>query len=305
MRVFYVVYIFFVDLYYIILKIFMKQIKFYHLIILSTLIIYTINSCNTIYEKNDYIPLEAEVARITESEQAINVVEDIAITAENALINELNSTTEHKSGTCATHTLRTTDQTLTSTFTANCVGIEGFKRTGTLTTSYSGTPRVVGKNLLVDFTNFKYDSVTITGKVLFSYDTILGGFLNCKILATDVILTYPSGKTTKVSLDRKWKLVSGSLTTTLYDDVWQIDGNASGLYSDNKSYYSYTTTSNLYNTACWSDGVSYPISGKHQYNSGLLNFALLDYGKFSDCDNKVDLYQTDVKNPHSINFRLR
>ena len=53
----------------------MKQIKFYHLIILSTLIIYTINSCNTIYEKNDYIPLEAEVARITESEQAINVVE--------------------------------------------------------------------------------------------------------------------------------------------------------------------------------------------------------------------------------------
>ena len=237
-----------------------------------------------------------DVFNITASMNRSEVGEDLGVSANVSGLSELGSTTTN-TARCFTITVvpnipNVFPKTVTIDFGNGCLGRDGKFRKGKIVSIYTNRMVVPGAKVSTTFIGYHVDSFKIEG----THITENTSTLNMQGWKVKVI----DGKITNTNTNRwrKWNSVkdvlqvAGNGTPNFpLDDIYKIDGAATGSNSGGHTWSSLITESLIKKFAC-----PWIVQGKVRLNRDGRT-ALLDYGN-GNCDNQAIIYINGV--PHII-----
>lgn len=200
---------------------------------------------------------------------------------------------------CATitHDSISNPKTLTIDFgNTNCLCNDGKYRKGQINVSYNGKYRDPGSVHSISFTNYFVNDNQVLGSKTVTNNGVNGnGNLTFSIVVDGTIKKANNGGSIIWKSNRTREWLSGSNTSTWYDDVYSITGNGSGMSAKGVSYTTKITTPLRRALNChWFD------SGVIEVNPANLPVRVIDYGSGS-CDNNVNVTINGVTYPITIN----
>jgi hypothetical protein len=238
-----------------------------------------------------------DVFNITASMNKSEVGEDLGVSANVSGLFEPGSTTSSTTSRCFTITAvpnipHVFPKTVTIDFGSGCLGRDGKYRKGKIVSIYTNPMVVPGAKVSTTFVGYYVDSLNIEGTHITenTSTTNLQGF-KVKVIA---------GKITNTNSNRwrKWNSIKDVLQVTgngtpnfPLDDIYKIDGAATGSNSAGHSWSSLITESLIKKFTC-----PWIVKGKVRLNRDGRT-ALLDYGN-GNCDNQAIIYINGV--PHII-----
>jgi hypothetical protein len=237
-----------------------------------------------------------DVFNITASMNKNEVGEDLGVSANVSGLAELGSTTTNP-GRCFTVTVvpntpHVFPKTVTIDFGSGCLGRDGKYRKGKIVSIYTKPMVIPTAKVSTTFVGYYVDSFGIEGTHI-TENTSTSNMQGFKVKVID-------GKITNTNNNRwrKWNSVKDVLQVTgngtpnfPLDDIYKIDGAATGSNSGGHSWSSLITESLIKKFVC-----PWIVQGKVKLNREGRT-ALLDYGN-GNCDNKAIIYINGV--PHII-----
>jgi hypothetical protein len=237
-----------------------------------------------------------DVFNITASMNRSEVGEDLGVSANVSGLSELGSTTTNQAR-CFTITVvpnipNVFPKTVTIDFGNGCLGRDGKFRKGKIVSIYTNRMVVPGAKVSTTFIGYHVDSFKIEGTHI-TENTSTSNMQGWKVKVID-------GKITNTNNNRwkKWNSVkdvlqvAGNGTPNFpLDDIYKIDGAATGSNSGGHTWSSLITESLIKKFAC-----PWIVQGKIRLNRDGRT-ALLDYGN-GNCDNQAIIYINGV--PHII-----
>lgn len=238
-----------------------------------------------------------DVFNITASMNKSEVGEDLGVSANVSGLFELGSTTTTNTARCFTITVvpnipHVFPKTVTIDFGTGCLGRDGKYRKGKIVSIYTNPMVVPGAKVSTTFVGYYVDSFKIEGTHI-TENTSTSNMQGWKVKVID-------GKITNTNSNRwrKWNSVkdvlqvAGNGTPNFpLDDIYKIDGAATGSNSGGHTWSSLITESLIKKFAC-----PWIVQGKVRLNRDGRT-ALLDYGN-GNCDNQAIIYINGV--PHII-----
>jgi len=238
-----------------------------------------------------------DVFNITASMNKSEVGEDLGVSANVSGLFDLGSTTTTNTARCFTinvvpNTPHVFPKTVTIDFGTGCLGRDGKYRKGKIVSIYTNPIRVPGAIVSTTFVGYYVDSFRIEGTHI-TENTSTPNMQGWKVKVID-------GKITNTNNNRwrKWNSVkdilqvAGNGTPNFpLDDIYKIDGAATGSNSGGHTWSSLITESLIKKFAC-----PWIVQGKVRLNRDGRT-ALLDYGN-GNCDNQAVIYINGV--PHII-----
>jgi hypothetical protein len=237
-----------------------------------------------------------DVFNITASMNKNEVGEDLGVSANVSGLAELGSTTTNPSR-CFTITVvpsapHVFPKTVTIDFGSGCLGRDGKYRKGKIVSVYTNPMVLPGAKVSTTFAGYFVDSFRIEGTHI-TENTSTSNMQGFKVKVID-------GKITNTNSNhwRNWNSVkdvlqiSGNGTPNFpLDDIYKIDGAATGSNSAGHTWSSLITESLIKKFVC-----PWIVQGKIRLNRDGRT-ALLDYGN-GNCDNQAIIYINGV--PHII-----
>ncbi len=238
-----------------------------------------------------------DVFNITASMNKSEVGEDLGVSANVSGLFDLGSTTSATASRCFTINVvpnipHVFPKTVTIDFGNGCLGRDGKLRKGKIVSIYTSPMAVPGAKVSTTFVGYYVDSLNIEGTHI-TENTSTSNMQGWKVKVID-------GKITNFNSNRwrKWNSVkdvlqiTGNGTPNLpLDDIYKIDGAATGSNSAGHSWSSIITESLIKKFVC-----PWIVKGKVRLNRDG-RIALLDYGD-GNCDNQAIIYINGV--PHII-----
>ncbi len=215
--------------------------------------------------------------------------DDVVTMSEEATIQYMEDPnyTEYAFGNCVTVLYDSINTVLIFDLgTEGCIGLDGRERKGKIIVDYNGIPREPGSTLLITLDNFSVDGYQINGTL--TYNTIdynNNGQLEMSYAVTDGIYTEPHGDIITLECNRTVTWTSGAGSENLYDDVFETTGGFSGSV-DGYNYSGVIAEAVVFNSACWAEGIYYPISGEIQLTFPDNINRAINYGD-GDCDKEI------------------
>jgi hypothetical protein len=237
-----------------------------------------------------------DVFNITASMNKSEVGEDLGVSANVSGLSELGSTTTN-TARCFTITVvpnipHVFPKTVTIDFGTGCLGRDGKYRKGKIVSIYTNRMVVPDAKVSTTFVAYCVDSFKIEGTHI-TENTSTSNMQGFKVKVID-------GKITNTNNNRwrKWNSVKDVLQITgngtpnfPLDDIYKIDGAATGSNSGGHTWSSLITESLIKKFTC-----PWIVKGKVRLNRDGRT-ALLDYGD-GNCDNQAIIYINGV--PHII-----
>jgi hypothetical protein len=238
-----------------------------------------------------------DVFNITASMNKSEVGEDLGVSANVSGLFELGSTTTTNTARCFTITVvpnlpHVFPKTVTIDFGTGCLGRDGKYRKGKIVSIYTNPMVVPGAKVSTTFVGYYVDSFKVEGTHI-TENTSTANMQGFKIKVIN-------GKITNTNNNR-WRMwnsvkdvlqVAGNGTPHFpLDDIYRIDGAATGSNSGGHSWSSLITESLIKKFTC-----PWIVKGKVRLNRDGRT-ALLDYGD-GNCDNQAIIYINGV--PHII-----
>ena len=237
-----------------------------------------------------------DVFNITASMNKSEVGEDLGVSANVSGLTELGSTTTNPAR-CFTITVvpnipHVFPKTVTIDFGTGCLGRDGKFRKGKIVSIYTNPMFVPGAKVSTTFVGYYVDSFKIEGTHI-TENTSTSNMQGWKVKVIN-------GKITNTNNNR-WRMwnsvkdvlqVAGNGTPHFpLDDIYKIDGAATGSNSGGHNWSSLITESLIKKFTC-----PWIVQGKVRLNKDGRT-ALLDYGN-GNCDNQAIIYINGV--PHII-----
>jgi hypothetical protein len=227
------------------------------IIFTSALLLIAVSLCFTSCKKQDRKPKNANAA--TDNAAADNafagIWKQISIVADSSSTIKSMATT--LSG-CATGTitpwdLTTWPKTVVLNFgTVNCLGSDYVNRRGIVTAVFSGPYADSNTVITVTTTNYYHNDYKIEGtQIITNKGHISSGHLLYNVVVNDAHITNTSGgvSTWSTNQNRVW-YAGESTALNIFDDVYMISGNASGISVDGEAYNIVTNTDLRVNVGC-------------------------------------------------------
>mgnify|MGYP003401795951 FL=1 len=237
-----------------------------------------------------------DVFNITASMNRNEVGEDLGVSANVSGLSELGSTTTNPAR-CFTITVvpnipHVFPKTVTIDFGTGCLGRDGKYRKGKIVSIYTNPMVVPTAKVSTTFIGYYVDSFKVEGTHI-TENTSSSNMQGWKVKVIDGKIT-----NTNTSRWRKWNSVKEVLQVAgngtphfPLDDIYKIDGGATGSNSGGHAWSSLITESLIKKFAC-----PWIVQGKVRLNRDGRT-ALLDYGN-GNCDNQAIIYINGV--PHII-----
>ena len=172
--------------------------------------------------------------------------------------------------------------------TEGCVGLDGRERKGKIIIDYNGVPREPGSSLSITMENFSVDGYSISGTLTYNTIDYNGeGNLEFSYAVSNGVYTEPDGDIITLECNRTVAWTAGAGSENLYDDVFETSGGFSGS-ADGLTYSGEITEPVVFQSACWADGIYYPVSGELQldFPDGIQR--AINYGD-GDCDREIEI----------------
>ena len=237
-----------------------------------------------------------DVFNITASMNRNEVGEDLGVSANVSGLSELGSTTTNPAR-CFTITVvpnipHVFPKTVTIDFGTGCLGRDGKYRKGKIVSIYTNPMVVPTAKVSTTFIGYYVDRFKVEGTHI-TENTSSSNMQGWKVKVIDGKIT-----NTNTSRWRKWNSVKDVLQVAgngtphfPLDDIYKIDGGATGSNSGGHAWSSLITESLIKKFAC-----PWIVQGKVRLNRDGRT-ALLDYGN-GNCDNQAIIYINGV--PHII-----
>ncbi|MFZ1496652.1 MAG: hypothetical protein WAS72_06310 [Saprospiraceae bacterium] len=138
--------------------------------------------------------------------------------------------------------------------TDGCAGPGGKTRRGKMLVQISDSISNAGATRTITFDNFSIDNVQVQGtRTITNNGQDPNGIWSLTRTATNMILTFPDGKTISWNGSYTAKFIEGYDTPTVrLDDVFEVSGGSQGVNRNNKSYTTTITTPFIKaNTCAW------------------------------------------------------
>jgi hypothetical protein len=238
-----------------------------------------------------------DVFNITASMNKSEVGEDLGVSANVSGLFELGSTSTSNTARCFTITVvpnipHVFPKTVTIDFGTGCLGRDGKYRKGKIVSIYTNPMALPGAKVSTTFIGYYVDSFKVEGTHI-TENTSTSNMQGWKVKVIN-------GKITNTNTNR-WRMwnsvkdvlqIAGNGTPNFpLDDIYKIDGAATGSNSGGHNWSSLITESLIKKFTC-----PWIVKGKVRLNRDG-RVALLDYGN-GNCDNQAILYINGV--PHVI-----
>lgn len=217
--------------------------------------------------------------------------DDVVTMAEEATIQYLDDPTytEYAFGSCVTVLYDSINTVIIFDLgTSGCTGYDGRERKGKIIVDFNGVLREPGCSLNITLDNYSVDGYSLTG--ILNYNTIdynNNGDLELSYTVSNGIYTEPDGDIITLECNRTVAWIGGAGSENLFDDVFETSGGFSG--SINSDTYSGTITDPVvFKSACWADGIYYPVSGEIKLDFPDNINRLINYGN-GDCDKEIKI----------------
>lgn len=152
---------------------------------------------------------------------------------------------------CAVINHDTLNNIITIDFGNGCTGSDGRTRSGSITISYTGGYFVSGSVHTMSFSNFYVDGRRIEGVRTITNNGLNGsGNMNWTVVATNMKMTRPDGFWRTWNSTRNREMTQGFGDFLWSNDVYRINGTASGNNSNGNSF-SMTITNLLRDNSCF------------------------------------------------------
>ena len=187
--------------------------------------------------------------------------------------------------------LSATKDTLTVSFDGSICLKDGQKRTGKLIIAFTGPYKTKGTVITSTLENFTIDGKPLEGKkVVENLGRVDGTNLSYKVIISDAKLTYDDGSISTWKSDRTRTWTKGESTPlNIWDDIYEIEGTASGTNRNNLTYTMETpvTTPIVLDMECWAT-TRLPKSGVISIRPNNLLERSVNYGN-GDCDRSISI----------------
>ncbi len=191
-------------------------------------------------------------------------------------------------GACATVTADTASNNITIDFGSGCEGYDGRIRSGKILVHYIGYYRDPGSVLSVTLDGYTVDDITVEGELTYmAAQRDAHGHLTLSVNVKNGKLTYnETGKSITWTTIKSMTWTEGENTGDLFDDVFEVSGNSSGVSSAGLTFSTNITAPITTKTACWNQHIYYPVSGIKEIHPAGLPVRSVDFGDGS-CDKTV------------------
>lgn len=214
---------------------------------------------------DDLLDIEADPGSAKMVAETTKAYDDALTMAEEATIQYLDDSTftEYAIGNCVVITFDATNTQITFDLgTSGCVGLDGRERKGKIIVDYDGVPREPGSSLNITLDDYSVDGYSISGTLTYNainYNT--DGNLEFSYMVENGVYTEPDGDEITLTCNRTVTWTAGAGSENLYDDVFETTGSFAGSV-DGEVYSGTTTSPVVFKSACWADGIYYPVSGE-------------------------------------------
>ncbi len=202
-------------------------------LLLLAAVIITVSGCRKSDRDNDTSTFSA-----LDNAIAAQVYADIFEQVDEAAANEPGI---RESMMCATITADTTSNPMVLTIdfgNTNCLGADGNNRRGVITATFTGKYRDPGTVISVSLQNYYWNDYKVEGTKTVTNEGLNGsGNLWYTVVVANAKITDPGGTwfvTWNSNRIREW--IEGAGTATIWDDVYLIDGTASGVNRRGNSF---------------------------------------------------------------------
>lgn len=251
-----------------------------------TAVIMVLTSCNRAEEEllTDPDPTSAKT-----SAEATKTFDDVAMMTEEATISYMDDPNynTYTFGPCVTVMHDSINTILTFDLgTEGCMGLDGHIRKGKIIVDYNGIPREQGCTLDITLDDFYVDGYSVSGNLTYqAVDYNTSGDLEIAYAVNNGVYTEPDGDILTFECDRTVTWTEGAGSENLYDDVFTTFG-AFNATINGEAYSGATVNDVVFKSACWADGIYYPVSGTWQLSFPDGINRAIDYGE-GDCDKTV------------------
>ncbi len=271
-----------------------KKLKNYSLLLIVTAVLFAFATATLFSScKRDGTPvLDALDHQTTNDETAAdNEFDDILKTAEEAVDSVLNAIefpVTISVGACAEVTADTAAHDITIDFGSGCVGYEGRTRSGKIKVHYKGYYRDPNSTLTVTLDNFTVEDITVDGTLTYiAVHRDSNGHLTMTTNVKNGKLTYnTTGRYISWEMAKSLTWTEGENTGDIFDDVYEVTGNSSGVSTVGISFTSNITSPITTKTACWNQYIFYPVSGVKEVKPAGFPTRSVDFGN-GECDKDV------------------
>lgn len=253
---------------------------------MSIVLAIAITSCDRVEEP---LVTEADPSSAKTTAEATKTYDDVAVMTEEAVLQYIENPdyNTYAFGECVTVIVDSANTKITFDLgDSGCTGLDGITRKGKIIADYNGVPREAGSTLSITLQNFSVDGYSVSGNL--TYNALAenaDGDLEIAYTVSDGVYTEPDGDVLTFSCLRTFAWTEGMASENLYDDVFTTSGGFTA--SINGDIYTGQTQNEIvYASACWADGIYYPISGGWEliFPDGI--YRAIDYGS-GDCDKTV------------------
>lgn len=223
------------------------------------------------------------------SAEATKTFDDVAMMTEEATVEYMDNPDydTYTFGPCVTVLHDSINTILTFDLgTTGCVGLDGQMRKGKIIVDYNGVPREPGCTLSITLEDFSVDGYSLSGTLTYqAVDYNTSGDLEIAYAVDNGIYTEPDGDVVTFECERTVTWTEGAGSEDLYDDVFTTNGAFTATLNGD-AYSGATVNDIVFKSACWADGIYYPVSGTWQLNFPDGINRVIDYGN-GDCDKTV------------------
>ncbi len=172
-------------------------------------------------------------------------------------------------------------------FNGNCNS-----RTGRINATFSNKYDVIGSVINVSFNNYMYGVYPITGTISYTYNGVVNG-IPTYTFTTDKFTIHNNARFIEFTANQTIEIHGGETTAAFSDDIYMIDGGASGrVYAGNQFLATINTDLTLLGNC------DYVSSGIVLVNPENKNTRIMNFG--FGCDNTADVQIYDIH--YSITF---
>lgn len=241
-------------------------------------------ACNR--NPDELVTTDPDPSSAKTSAEATKAYDDIAVMTEEAVLNYMEDPNydTYTFGPCVVVTVDSVNTVITFDLgSAGCTGLDGHIRKGKIIVDYNGVPRQPGSTLAITLDAYSVDGYQVSGSL--TYNAIAEnaeGDLELVYRVSDGEYIEPDGDVVTFECARSVVWTEGAGSENLYDDVFTTSGSFTATI--NGDAYSGTTSEPIvFASACWTDGVYYPVAGQWEliFPDGI--YRAINYGD-GDCD---------------------
>ncbi len=166
---------------------------------------------------------------------ATSIVSDVFATVNNGR----NNAAGKAAAVCYEAVYTPGNMTLVITYPSEgCIGLDGVRRAGVITAVFSGDSWTLGTTVTITFTNYSRDGNSLTGTIIAEHkgwDEIQNPIFNVKSQG-DLTLTFENASQLVWNFNTDLTWIAGHTTLIKDDDAWRINGTASGIGRNGKTF---------------------------------------------------------------------